>query len=365
MMIMKLPSKKPLHSILKIAITSGMVKALDFFLGKKIQDDKKYKIAGRHFGIEQDVFLDEFFNFEPKSFIAVRDISIFRKLGSIIKGDIVVSDDEGAIPLEEYQFLLENFPTTGELNRYSDNRVARVLRDYLPLKDDFQWKFDKALNKRKKLSPKSHLDLIGGYEAKKYEYLISVLESMLSDSESYVESDWQKLIVEIVLFIFPKYVYVLEEVPVRDRYTDPNRVITRRVDLGLVDANGYLDVIEIKRPFEKSLLSVRKYRDSFVPKKELSGTILQAEKYLFHLSKGGRGAETLINEQYQNDLPDSFEVKITNPKAIIISGRDYEFSDAELFDFEVIKRKYANVVDILTYDDLLRRLKNLKDKYSR
>ena len=92
---------------------------------------------------------------------------------------------------------------------------------------------------------------------------------------------------------------------------------------------------------------------------------MQAEKYLFHLSKGGRGAETLINEQYQNDLPDSFEVKITNPKAIIISGRDYEFSDAELFDFEVIKRKYANVVDILTYDDLLRRLKNLKDKYSR
>ena len=30
----------------------------------------------------------------------------------------------------------------------------------------------------------------------------------------------------------------------------------------------------------------------------------------------------------------------------------------QLLDFEVIKRKYANMMDIITYDDLLRRLNN-------
>ncbi|WP_251300665.1 DUF4263 domain-containing protein [Escherichia coli] len=31
-------------------------------------------------------------------------------------------------------------------------------------------------------------------------------------------------------------------------------------------------------------------------------------------------------------------------------------TDGQLLDFEIIKRKYANMIDILTYDDLLRRL---------
>ena len=34
-------------------------------------------------------------------------------------------------------------------------------------------------------------------------------------------------------------------------------------------------------------------------------------------------------------------------------------ADDQLFDLEVIKRKYSNMMDILTYDDLLRRLDNV------
>lgn len=53
----------------------------------------------------------------------------------------------------------------------------------------------------------------------------------------------------------------------------------------MVDANGNIDVIEIKKPFDDILLSRGIYRGNSVPTKELSGTIMQAEKYLFHLSK--------------------------------------------------------------------------------
>lgn len=38
-------------------------------------------------------------------------------------------------------------------------------------------------------------------------------------------------------------------------------------------------------------------------------------------------------------------------------GRDHNLSQAQLADFEVVKRKYKNILDILTYDELIRRLK--------
>ena len=37
-------------------------------------------------------------------------------------------------------------------------------------------------------------------------------------------------------------------------------------------------------------------------------------------------------------------------------GRDTDLSIEQKQDFEIIKRKYNNVIDIITYDDLLRRL---------
>ena len=54
---------------------------------------------------------------------------------------------------------------------------------------------------------------------------------------------------------------------------------------------------------------------------------------------------------------DDFKIKITNPSGIIIMGRDDKLSDIQRDDFEVIKRKYKNIIDIITYDDLLKRLK--------
>ena len=55
-------------------------------------------------------------------------------------------------------------------------------------------------------------------------------------------------------------------------------------------------------------------------------------------------------------------IHISNPKAIIIVGRDKidgsDMSPNQQLDFEIIKRKYAHMMDIITYDDLLRRLEN-------
>ena len=182
---------------------------------------------------------------------------------------------------------------------------------------------------------------------------------MLREVESYSEKDWQKQIANFLLLIFPKYITVLENLKIKDFYTNPVKTTNRFIDLTLVDANGTIDILEIKKPFDNCLLSKTKYRDNYTPKTELSGSVMQVEKYMFHLNKWGRDGELHILKKRKHQLPADFEVKITNPKAMIILGRDGEFADDQKFDFEIIRRKYANVMDIMTYDDLLHRLENI------
>ena len=181
---------------------------------------------------------------------------------------------------------------------------------------------------------------------------------MLQEFDTYSEKDWQKLVVELLLFIFPKYVAVLENVHVKDFYSKPGKSTNRYIDLTLVDASGNIDIIEIKKPFPNCILS-RKYRDNYTPNKELSGTVMQVEKYIFHLSKWGIAGEKKLNAKRSKELPNNLKIKITNPKAFIILGRDNNFVGDQRFDFEIIKRKYANIIDIMTYDDLLLRLDNM------
>jgi hypothetical protein len=130
-----------------------------------------------------------------------------------------------------------------------------------------------------------------------------------------------------------------------------------------------VDIIEVKQPFDTCLLTKSVYRDNHVPLKELSGSIMQVEKYIFHLLRMGKIGENAItkqiNDKHSNQLARAgINLKIVNPKGIIIMGRDSELSSEQKFDFEIIKRKYKNIVDILTYDDLLRRLNSLISKFS-
>jgi hypothetical protein len=90
---------------------------------------------------------------------------------------------------------------------------------------------------------------------------------------------------------------------------------------------------------------------------------MQIEKYIFWLNKWGRSAEKILTEKYEDSLPLNFQIKVINPGAIIIMGREKDFSNEQKSDFEIIKRKYTNVIDILTYDELIRRLELLVNKF--
>jgi len=335
-----------------------------FLLG--LLENDCFRIDKEILGLEHDLFLSKKMQINAKTFIAERDISIFRKIDRLINEQIVVGGDvENSIPTDEFEFLLKNFPTSTELTHYSNARITRVLKEYLGTMSDAQTKLTNYLSKRPAVKVASRTKFIQEYEVKKYEYVKDSLIEMLQDSDPPKESDWQEIILEFLLLIFPKYVAILPNLHIKDFYSKPGKQSDRYIDLTLIDANGNIDIVEIKRPFENCLLYTNKYRGNFTPKKELSGSVMQVEKYLFHLNKWGNTGEKAINAKRESELPNNLRVQITNPKGLILLGRDADFEGDQRFDFEIIRRQYANIIDIMTYDDLLRRLDNIISKFTK
>lgn len=336
-----------------------------------IKENGYFRINGRKLGLDIDVLIaDEGVKLERNIFIAERNIGIFRRIAKMKKNatDIVVGgNSEGNIPIDVFYQLLDKFPNSGELDRYASARVETIVGEFFDEMKSARDNYEAYLTKRKSIvshKPLQQSDILQA-EIDKFVYVQDTISAWLKKSEIYSERDWQRMIIKVILLIFPKYVAVLENIEISDFYTTPGEIKKRFIDVCLVDASGNIDVIEIKKPFENAILRKALYRDNSIPARELSGSIMQAEKYLFHLSKWGVNGERVLSKRYADKLPTGMKIRVTNPKAMILLGRDHQsggsdaLSDNQMFDLEVIKRKYSNIMDILTYDDLLRRLSRI------
>lgn len=310
--------------------------------------------------LDHDLYIHESIKLERKLFVAERGISIFIKIDSLSKHSIYVGGDaENAIPEKEFRKLLTSFPNSYELSRYAGARISSILSSYMETKDDYEEKYHKYLEKRNSKKGTDLRALFSEFELLKYQGILEKLIKMLDDENAYSESQWQAEILDIVLLLYPKYLYVFKEAPVRDTYSGKNR----KIDYLLIDSSGNTDIIEIKKPFDKCIVTNRTYRDNFIPLRELSGTVMQIEKYIFYLNKWGKKGEDKLTNYYEKDISIDFSIKITNPSGIIIMGRKKGLSAEQLQDFEVIKRKYKNVIDIITYDDLIERLQHIISRW--
>ncbi len=323
-------------------------------------------------GLKHDLRISKSVRLSRAVFVAERNISIFRRIDELVGEQIVVGGSlPSAIPEDEFSRLLHEFPTATELKLYAWTRITRVLREYQETMSDAERRLADYMERRARSRPKTWEKPSGRFpvanelELAKFTFVRDRLMEMLEDAEGYSEAEWQAAVADLFLLIFPQYVAVLHHVHVRERYSKPGRATNRYIDLLLVGANGTVDVIEIKKPFERGLVSKGRYRDNHVPVRELTGSIIQAEKYLFYLSKAGRDGEVAITESHSKDLPSGVEISISNPKAFILAGRDSNLSSRERFDLEFARRAYSNVTDIISYDDLLRRLENVIASLSR
>ena len=297
--------------------------------------------------IHQDVKLTH------RSFTAEKNVSIFQKIAELRPGRIVIGRTEpDSLPEAVFNGLVDRFPNTHELKRYVLARVSAAVRDFFDTEVDGEKAYRRYVNRRLDSQARDILGMFRAEEIQKYEFLHEKLADMLANEKTYSEAKWQGEILQIILLLYPKYIRAFEKAPVRDTYSNT----TRELDILLVAASGNVDIAEIKQPFGKCIVTNSQYRDNYIPLRELSGTVMQIEKYIFYFNKWGRAGEEFLTKKYKAELPDGFTIKITNPGEIIIMGRDENLTEAQRQDFEVVKRKYKSVIDIITYDDLLRRL---------
>lgn len=158
------------------------------------------------------------------------------------------------------------------------------------------------------------------------------------------ESAWSSFLRKNLFLVDSKYVTEIPEL---------NVVLAseRRVDFGLVDTDGYLDIFEIKKPTTR-LLAKTKSRGNYYWHSDTVKALAQAEKYLFNAT---RKASTLEEDiRRERDL----NVRVVRPRAILISGHSDQLDDEAMrHDFRVLRQSLRNV-EVILYDELLIRIKN-------
>lgn len=348
----------------------------------RLENSVYYKIPGRILGIAQDVYLgaDRTVSYRWIDYFSAgfeRRTSIFKKISNVIdesESKIVIGgDSESSLPWEEFDALISRFPTTITLQAYGEMAIAEAVADNLLPKYDYALSYQEK--KKRARSRMGHADTAAlslGSDSIKLNLFrslqegISKVEELLEREEAADEDSWQKIVLEVLPVLFPQYIAVLREAIVPEMVSKRGAVTKRKLDYLLIDASGNVDVIEMKKAFGKmKLLCKTPYRDNFIPARELSGGISQIEKYIYYLNHLGAEGEQKFSEtckaklrQQGIELPDELSLRCLNPRGILMIGRA-SFSVEEQRDFDLIRRQYAHVVDIITYDDLLTRLKNM------
>lgn len=338
----------------------------EFALG--VKDDGGYYVIDKEIlGLNFDCLIFEKVKLSRAFFYSgVGSVPILQKLDKYVHQTIVIGGGRGdAISEDEYLFLRRTLPSSYWTNRYAESQIERQLAVYYDVKGEAEVRFEKYLDKKrtevKRLAKRNAEDRrlpVEEYELTKYEYVRDRIKELLSGAEPYSEDEWSKEIMRIILLLYPKYIQSLYKVTIPIRKDDGSKG-TRQLDMLLLDADGHVDVIEIKKPSDTDIFSSGAYRGNKYPGHTLSGAVMQLETYLYHLRKGGYELEEYVNENCEDRLLKDLRIQVVNPKGILILGRSKGFNLQQKRDFEIIRRKYASIMDILTYDDLLHRLENV------
>ncbi|EJY48201.1 TPA: Shedu immune nuclease family protein [Enterococcus faecium] len=334
---------------------------IKFIVGEK--EDCYYHLNNKVLGIEHNIFIHEDMKTNISSFIAHENISIMKKIDNIIDEDLYIGGESGNLPESVFEELIKKFPNKHELYLYSNMRIGVLIQDYLLTKKENHINYENYMsNKNRNTIIKKNKDIviekkIAENEYLKYQYIKEKLVKMLENEKFYLEKDWQKEIANILTLIFPMYQLVVDEVMIE---TDEGK---KRPDFVFIDVNGNIDIAEIKKSYNIPIMTKTKYRNNYIASKELTGTLMQIEKYIYHLTRTAKKSEEIIKKKVFNQTQEAVDIYIRNPRGMIILGRSDKLNVEQLRDFEILRRKYKHVADIISYDDLVHRLDSLLKKF--
>ncbi len=197
---------------------------------------------------------------------------------------------------------------------------------------------------------KSHISKSKLFKNTKLKFDTVTLAEVIAEFETYLkketsESKWGKFLEGNLFLIDSKYIYPFPQL---------NLVLggTRKVDFGLVDIQGYLDLFEIKKPETKLLSDKKDGRGNYVWSTQAIEAIVQAEKYLYHAERKGPTLKEDIKREREIDLD------VIRPRAYVVMGSSEQLDNsAKKEDFRILKNQFKNI-EIILYDELLERIKN-------
>ncbi|WP_210150742.1 Shedu anti-phage system protein SduA domain-containing protein [Chryseobacterium scophthalmum] len=233
---------------------------LDFIFAKL--EGEYYRVIKGILINKFNIYIHEDITLENKFFVAEGNISIFKKISQIINENIYVGGNNlNAISEIDFRGIIKGFPSQYEKNLYLESRLTNTLKEFFASTGNAEKKFENYTNKKATLKGQNLTKLFSEIELFKYETILDKLEGMLSSEISYSENQWQDEILQIILLLYPKYCLVFKEAPIITKYDkDKNIREERYIDILLVDSDGNIDLIEIKKPSNTSLMTSGQFR---------------------------------------------------------------------------------------------------------
>ncbi|MCH5320190.1 MAG: DUF4263 domain-containing protein [Eubacterium sp.] len=133
------------------------------------------------------------------------------------------------------------------------------------------------------------------------------------------------------------------------RIVDERNIDTHNIaDYIMQSYDGFVDIVEIKKPNEMPFWALSKDHNNYIPSSTLTKAITQCLNYIYSV------------EQKTNDASfrDQIGCKVVKPRCTLIYGRSYDWDDEKQKAFRILNSAYSQIT-ILTYDQLLARAKNI------
>lgn len=176
------------------------------------------------------------------------------------------------------------------------------------------------------------------------EIILQEFDSLLKKNPK--EETWQKFFEKNIFIFDSRYIDFLSKFSVKPgRSSEP--------DFLVYDIYGYVDVYEIKKS-DVELVKYDASHENYYWSTDISKAIAQLEKYIYNCTRNKNELEKTIKEEK------GIDVKIIRPKGVLVIGtRKKLVNDNMVRDFEILRSSLKNI-EIILYDEMYERLKNLK-----
>lgn len=149
-----------------------------------------------------DIFIHNELEITIDLFVVERDISIFKKIETLINEDVYIGGtNPNAIQEEQFLELINQFPNQYEKKLYADAKITSLIKEFFSTTKDIERKFQKYLNKKESQRGINLTKTFQATELEKYETIFEKLTVMLFDENNYSENQWQKEILQIILLL--------------------------------------------------------------------------------------------------------------------------------------------------------------------